>query len=796
MSSDNSESHAIVQWFRDLVRPILQKTDADQAIDELDKQAQQIDVLKKNRSNLLPICLLGQAGVGKSTLVNTLIADADIVVPSGGGTGPLTANALRVTYGERPSFSVRYHSKKQLNETRFILEAIVDRQLKSDAETETEEVGERSEMPAISLDSEKERPIRTSEATSRARLLIAGSQTADRSNTYLVDAFRWIMGQESKYRSQFGKDDAERMRRIQVALNNGAKNSLLRCDSAKNPHFRTLLRDHACGFLAPLIMEMSIQWPSPLLKDSVELVDLPGIGILSDVYASITSEYLRNRAKAVMLIADSRGIRREDAELLRSSGFLSRLLHASDDPSADPVALIVVVVKIDDVAVENWINDKSQHNDKALKTKSEHFVEQVERCKVDIRQRLQEYLNEVWEVDTEGKRSVVQTLLENLQVFPVSAPQYRLHCSQDPDEDVRPFLKDVKSTNIIGLREAISAVAKKCLAERTRREEETVQRFFGQLRTRMEVLRAQRTEEQQEVEDVNRFKKNLDEFVAPLQREFDTRRGGFRNFLRNTIPMQIEAKVQTASNKALKGIKGDLRKLRDAHWKTLQAAVRREGTFLGERKINLPHDFALRFEEPVAEVWSREILVEVRRETREFARFQSEAVTQLLEWSRTQSIASSTRLLEALVDAVKQHRDQVNAVGKEAVDDLREKVRAELVQKIEGPIRRKCQKFVADDKAIGTGVRNRILELFEQLADEVVEAASDPAVRLLIERFKEVDKEILAAFRDHSEPLREAADALVQRREKGLQEVTAKVDGLCSEIDLALSVSPIKAAGA
>ena len=50
-----------------------------------------------------------------------------------------------------------------------------------------------------------------------------------------------------------------------------------------------------------------------------------------------------------------------------------------------------------------------------------------------------------------------------------------------------------------------------------------------------------------------------------------------------------------------------------------------------------------------------------------------------------------------------------------------------------------------------------------------VAAAADPAVTLLVERFKEVDKEVLAAFGEHSEPLSEAADALIQRQEKSLQ---------------------------
>jgi hypothetical protein len=158
----------------------------------------------------------------------------------------------------------------------------------------------------------------------------------------------------------------------------------------------------------------------------------------------------------------------------------------------------------------------------------------------------------------------------------------------------------------------------------------------------------------------------------------------------------------------------------------------------------------------------------------------------VLEWAREQGIRRTTRLLEALVDSVKQHRQKVNAVGKEAVDDLRQNVVAELIKKIEAPIRRKCQAFVKAELDVGTGVRDRILELFDQLADDVVEAASTPAISLLVERFKEVDKEILTAFGDHSEPLNEAAEALIQRQEKKMKTEDTQADKLSAAIEVAL----------
>jgi GTP-binding protein EngB required for normal cell division len=786
ITDQDPPSSCVVAWFKTLVRPVLQKTDSPAVVEELDKLALKVEDAEQNDTPLFPICLLGQAGVGKSTLINTLIADANIVVPSGGGSGPLTANALRVIYGNTPSFAVKYHSKARVNETRFILENEIQRQSKIAAPSALNLVTEQIEGNALELDSDEERKTRTEEAIGRARLLVAGAQNATRDLPYLADALRSVLGQVSKFQMALLEEDLNRLESVKTALDLGATDIVHRIDSIGNPKFGHQLRQHASGFLAPLILDMTIEWPSELLRDSLELVDLPGIGILNDAYASITSDYLRNRAKAVMLVVDDRGIRSQDAELLKSSGFLNRLLHASNDLEADPVVLMVVVVKVDYVAEENWRNDKSM-NQVAQKTKAQHFIDQVERCRHDVAQRLETFLRDVWDDDSDGKRLVIQAILDKLQVFPVSAPQYRLHCVSDPDED-KPFLPTAESTNILALRAAIAKIAKQCLTEVKAKREETQQRFFEQLRARLEVLSAQRNESRQADEEINGFKESLATFLAPLQREFDTRRGGFRGFLRKTIPIQIEAKVEVAASTARRSIQSDLKKLQDANWRTLQAAVRKEGTFYGARHINLPHDFALRFEEPVAEVWSRGILVDVRRETREFAEYQSSAVTHVLDWARGQEIRVSTRLLEALVEGVKQHIKQVNAVGRDAVEDLREKVRAELIKKIEGPIRRKCQKFVKEEHDFGIGVKARILALFAQMAEEVCETAATPASSLLVERFKEVDKEILAAFGEHSEPLTEAASALIQRQERTLKREDAEV---ASAIEAALTEMPL-----
>lgn len=764
----SSKTQRLVDWYSSKGRPILAKTETAESMEDLEKQVARIEGLDGKFDTLFPICLLGQAGVGKSTLINVLIADGKIVVPSGGGTGPLTASALRVVYGEVPSFCVRYHKKIRLDQTRFILESEIRRQGKLVA---VEQEVELEDVPGIreadlELDSPEDKKSRTENAIGRASLLVTAAQTATRETTYLADALRWILGQEAKYSTQIREDDMKRMIQVRDALEYSKQGRERKFTQTENADFGQRLRDHACEFLAPLIDEMSIQWPSPILRDSLELVDLPGTGILNDSHESVTVDYLRNKAKAVMLVVDSRGIRREDAEFLRTSGFLNRFLYSSDDPNSDPAALIVAVVRIDDVAVENWRNDKDRNNGMATKSKHQHFADVVDRCRRDIAQRLSDHLKEVWldvGENTPGKQDVLKKILSGLKVIPVSAPQYRLHRSGDPDEE-KPFLQSADETNIPALRTALSDIARRCIDDLERRHREIQERFLGQMRARLALLSAQQNAASKPEVETRKFKSELDSFMVPLQREFDARRGGFRNFLRKTMPAQIESRVQNASEVARKDIQKTMKGLRGAHWKTLQAAVRREGTFYGSKHINLPHDFALSFEEPVAEVWTRSLLADLRRETREFADYQSGAVTTVLKWAQAQGIHASGALLKALVESVEQHGQEVNAVGKEAVDDLRDKVRTQLINKIESPIRRKCRKFVDDHKDSGIGVKDRILDLFDQLADDVVSAASDPAIELLVLRFQEVEREILAAFGEHGDPLAEAAKKLVERK--------------------------------
>src|SRR5205823_5419934 len=72
------------------------------------------------------------------------------------------------------------------------------------------------------------------------------------------------------------------------------------------------------------------------------------------------------------------------------------------------------------------------------------------------------------------------------------------------------------------------------------------------------------------------------------------------------------------------------------------------------------------------------------------------------------------------------------------------------------------------------GVKQRILELYGSMAEEVSQAAKDPATSILQKLFKDVEKEILDAFKEHENPLDELAEAIVSSQETYLKRSDAQ----------------------
>lgn len=783
----------LLDWYDRAVRSFLEKTVPAEKIAEFDKDRELLLKAVTVADDEVAVCFLGASGIGKSTLINAMVGGGQAVVPSG-GVGPLTAQALVVRSRPQRGLEVEYHGRGRILRTVFGLEQMFKADLGSadapeslleltDVEEDElpEDVADAATDDDIALETDAtdvnaDRVAKREQFRRSAQLLVTGSQDVDRELKYLLDSLREVAGGKRIWGTTPDAADVERLEGIRRALEFAKEGKTFSLDgSTPDSEFERILRDHATGYLAPLIKNLTLDWPNSELAGDITFVDLPGVGVVRDVHVDVTRKWIREKAQALVLVVDHRGMTEPLAEALRRSEFLNSLLYSADEPEDDPIVL-VAVTRIDDLTGEHYRQYRDR-NPGGSKRKFEFFRELVEEAKENLRNGLQRRLEEIWLNDpsvSEARKQVVHNLLSTLQVHPISAPEYSKLSAVEEDEDERPFLKDLEQTGVPRLIESIESLARNRRRKAMTRLKERATVFREQLVTTLKLIEAQWESESRAEEEAARLRADLEVFIQPLRSELGIRQGGYRNFLKKTIPQRVEDLIQTAKAKASKDIDRYLTKLWQSHWMTLRASVRRGGRYSGASDINLPTEFALRFEEPIAQAWGTEILKDIRRETKDYADDCVRIVEEVAEWALGQGARVQPALVEAQRDAIRADAKKLQSVGREMVKEMRDEAKAQLVNAIESPIKSACSGFVRQNLDVGPGVKRRILELYEELSDTVTEAAEAPAKKILLRLFRDVEKEILAAFAERQNPLDTIFEAIVSSQQKYLERSDAQ----------------------
>jgi hypothetical protein len=752
-----NETNALVKWYRNQARPVLEEL-ANERVASFDGQASRVEALIQLTNAEIAACFLGQAGVGKSTLINALVAGGTVVLPAG-GVGPLTAQAIELRYSEKPMFTVEYHRMQQFWRLVFPLDQKLLREEQSGGDSDL-----KQELAGEENDTTLEDPQLADHFERQGRLIVTGDQNASAELKYVVDCLRLAGGKPTKWNSTPGVEDAKRIARVKAALHLASKNIPHTVDAAIGTcEFMIELRDHAAGFLAPLIRHIELGWPSPVLEGGLRLVDLPGVGITSDAYRLVTEMWVREKARAVCLVVNRAGIDAASADLLRTSGFLNRLLHSTDDPEADPVQLMVTVTMLDVVATAEYQNEKQIKTPGAIRPRGVHLAEVRGRVPALIKAQLKTELERII-VDVEGaareaSEAAIGRLLAKLDVCPVTAQEF-IKLKQQDDED-RGFISAPEESGVPAMHNALAGVVQARRAEMLRRLSDASNLLREQITTTLRAIEAQWQDPDTETAESERLRRGLQEFIPKHREEFIARKGAFREFLKKTVPEKIEALVEQASSSALEEMRRNSRKFQGMAWNTLRAAVRNGGTFVGAHHIDLPRDYSLMYDGQIAPIWGQQIIKIVRERTKELGEDHVALIQEVVEWAEDNGARSQKRVLETLREQVKADAKTLAGVGKEATDDLRQRVRNQLLKVISAPIQRRCQKFVADGQHDGRGVKGRIIDLFQDLLPMVVEVAKTPTLKVLTENYTDVQIEIRDQLNKNPDPLRAAQDAIL-----------------------------------
>lgn len=764
-------SRSVLDWYEQQGRPFLEEHKASQ-LPVLDRHHQRIKMLLDQEQAEVPVCFLGAAAIGKSTLLNVLVSDRYNILPHG-GVGPLTAQATVVRFAEVPYFSAIYFGHAAVNKMLFVLERDHERRNKLEAQV----------AAALQLDAESreeaERALPTEERPGQndkleafqkqAQQMIRGSQHGQLDVPYLLDGLRVMLGQRKRWGTTLTPEDQARvdLLRERVEMARQQKKHFVKHDPAgKMKPFLDELREHATGALAPLIQNLEVGWNAECLKGGLVLVDLPGVGVANDEYRNVTTNWIRDKARALVMVVDRAGITEASVDTLRTTGFINRLLLSTDDSTSDPVSLAVAVVKLDQSASSDRQDDLA-HNGEDARPWRVHFAETRHKAGELVRDQMQKVIvqmeGETASSTRDAKLDVLSGLVRDMQVHAISSTEYRLfHLDQDED---RPKVKSADETGIPAMRSALQALAAEHRARITSTTQASAQLFREQLIAALGLLRTQWEADARAAQEAEALRGELDAFLAQKQRELDHRQGSFREFLRNGVKSSIELHVERAGRESAGEIKRYLSTFNDLHWATLSATVRRGGAYARSngQHLDLPNELALRFEEPIAVVWSKHILATLRKRTAELGQDYVALVGDVVAWAREREARVQSRFVEALHQSLAADTKALATIGKEAVDDLKSRVKTELYKKLVLRIRKTCEHFVESKKNEGPGVKERILSMFhKELAEQVMAEATPIVLDLLLKNYHDVETEISTRLAEYRNPLELAKEALVQ----------------------------------
>ncbi len=736
-------------------------------------QASQLDGANQMASDLLEeldrplqfeVGFIGRAQIGKSSLINAILADDKFprILPTG-GLGPLTANSMSVSFGERRSLDVEYHGIQQLNQ--MILPLRVKRKLEEINPAESEvEIGD---IVTNRQDAEK----RKKEVLSELNTLVSGNQYSNRPEEYLVAVVSSLIGKKpveesTTLFSEFPDDRAC----YQKVIKTLALDSSRQVFTEDQSDFDTAIRDHAAGCLAPLVKSMKLNWPCELLRSGIIITDLPGVGVVGDKFPEVTKSWIMKKGRSVILVTDNSGIDESSERTLIESQFVQRLLFSVDNLSEDPISLTIVATQMDRLV--NGIEDPGEAK--------QAFLKKVNDIHKTIYGQLGQLLNNYVMAETnedvrEKKMQVAQTVLDRTHIVPVSAHEFintRL-------KSRRALFDEAETSQVPKLIGLISGQAQQYFEERSNRVQRRALHLAQQVKLAVDQI-SSRLDLLLETGGVSdQIRTEFQELARGLKVESSGRQGAFHNYVRRTVPESISSMTAEARVEAIRSYQRYCsNELADANWATIKAAIRRGGTFSGRTRIDLQDKICSILSELIAVNFPKCVIAPTRKEAQALINSHIQLTERAIEWVEAKKVSVRIKKdIEVVGKRLKNDAEALKDAGEDALRDLRNTVKSEIGDCLRDSIQDACDGFMRSGKASGIGVKSRMLELAKEAGNEAIDTAGDVAKDVLRVKFNEVFTKIVEkSLKVYQRDLVKEIEEIFETASKSLQDKALKTN--------------------
>lgn len=755
-------------------RKVLQEILGDR-IGEVDQAA---DALRRALAArpLIRVGFLGESQVGKSSIINALVGQR--VLPSG-GIGPLTAQKTQLVHADSPSFRVRYHGRQRLNAFRFALERYFEwrRGAESgsdgthDTEFEAHVFDTNREEDDANANHERHRVGDHLVGQACLMLGLSRDQVSDAELMQLVRAFA-------------ASDESVVEIPAEPALRQRIADIRRICDTTEEisekdvgAAFRAALRLRAAGWMSPLIAELSVSLAAPLLQH-VELLDLPGVGVVGDPAARIAERFVAEQADAVVVVMRNNGLTEQVAELLEDIGIVSRLLWTAESPHRS-VNVIVAVTHLDDVARDTWRQRtlEAREMGEPPPDRATVFRELAEPMAANVKQQITQALMASRELEDltpeqrEQRIKVIRSLAERMQVLCVAAPDY-LAIREGFADDA--FLRTEEATNIPRLAEALVGLSRPLLEERRQRLSERRAAFVSTLSAILTEEEFRHRLRQVSPSDADRFRKACEQAAEPLKAEAARAKEAFYGFLDSGLRGEVSVIASEAAAHAHKRLSRLKATGRGLAWQTLNAALARGASFRGSRhRVDYPGSLTKAFVDVIAASWDARVTKKVQDAHAVLRKTEEGLVEELVaKASKLVDSEEEARALGRLPEQARRKERVAAGLAQAELSKLTEKVRVRVLKQVAPVFEKACLEARKAGVNRGKGATARVLEVFDVAGRKAIDQVKDEVTATIARHIVEFRDQLTANLEQSGDPVTRALETIIA----GYDDVVAKAN--------------------
>lgn len=765
MTDLRTQVHRALELYESALPHLEDRPDIRSALDRA------VGLLRDSETRLQPVCvgLVGESQVGKSSLMNALLGR--MALPAG-GIGPLTAQAIRVSWGEEETMNVSYHGRARLNQLRFAIEqhlrragvlpvsgtdALSGEPVDEPAAAEETAFPEDDAPPEEATDGRL--PPRIEFYVAQARRLLCEKTQTQEDLLDLVNGLRFVLGMQACGGRQPPAIWLPRAEALKLRL--GQRETITRSSAGGRKEFDRELRLRAAEWLAPLVERLELSLNEELLRDLV-LVDLPGIGVVGDDAAKVAGEFVRREAGGIVLVVPNHGVTDSIASLLEGTEVITRLLFAG---RGDTLPVSIVVTHLDDVARTRFSERRKDALEEGGPKPDRHqiFLELAEPMRATVRRQLGEALRRSRsyveaQADERAQRDLTITrLLDEVDVRCVAAPDYLNLTSGGED---LAFLQREEITGIPGLREQVAGIARMERERRSAAVRDALDALLAELRGGLEGVRGELRLAEDDAAVRARVHQEVTVIAAPLRERMKAYHGEVLGTLRNAIPRSIlilcfQAYQATERRLVLLRRQGET-----LYYPSLRAALMHAGVWT-RRDFDYPSELTRAFVDRIASEWEPKVVGEVRDQVARVAERDAKLLGELIEAVRAVSGVEVSPLL-ALQSTLPTRAKAAVVWKQDRFEALRRDVHDGLHGLVSREIETACDRALEAGKDRGQGAKRRILEVFEEGGRKAIDRARERAVALLNKHLEKLVGEIQAGYlTDNADPLGAAVRTLV-----------------------------------